>query len=255
MTAQTLDPTRYDVPYATFTVEKTNVSYNTKSAWKLFRAHFEIDDAELRRYEVVVPGRDGKLDLSDALGGTYFEDRNITMTFRCINYTSERFHLLASTIRNAIDGKKCRIVLSDDPAYYWSGRPQVEASWDGDKSDIVITASVFPYKLSTVTGYEAWKWDPFSFVDGRITKQEDVVLENQTKSVSLPIDPARGKVTLWLNSGDVSAQMVAYGDYTWHKLKSGVNTFPTIRLSDEKRVWLNLRGTGSVGVEYRLGSL
>ena len=207
----TVDASDYD-NYATFSVEGGQ-SYSTLD-WDFFRCGMEVSDPQVRRYEVQVPGRDGSLDLTEALGGVYFEDRKVTVELRCVNWTEEKFHVLASTVRNAIEGRMCRITLSADLGYYWRGRPTVEAVWNPlGASDVKITAKVAPYKYSVLTSYEPWQWSPFSFVNGVISQQSDVVLNNETKSVTLPKDPAKGKPTLML------------------------------------------KGTGRVGVEYRLGSL
>jgi len=250
------DPSTLDVDYCTFTVEGTGDEYNSLD-WMLILTNCEVGDALARRYEVEVPGRDGKLDMSEALGGVYFENRRIELTFACINYTTQRHMLLASTVRNAIDGKLCRVSISSDIGYFWRGRCQVDATRPGMQySELVVTVDAEPYKYDTVSSYDAWQWDPFSFVSGVIVQVEDVVLNNETKSVTLPRDPARGKPILWLNSGgsgSVSAK--TSGDNAWHLLRSGKNVIPEVRMSATAETTLMLKGTGTVGIEYRIGSL
>ena len=253
MTQATFDPSPYDVDFATFAVEG-GASYNTRDDWSLLRAHVEVGDPQLRKYEVEIPGRDGVLDLSEALGGIYYENRVISIRFICLNWVEERFHLLASVIRNAIEGRVCQISLSDDLGYYWRGRPQVEAEWRGNgASEVTITVIVEPFKYSSVSSYEPWLWDPFSFVNGVVTQQSDIALSGGTETVTLPRDPARGKPTLWLNSGSARAKLSTQS--AWMTLKAGANLFPEIRMSDSVDVVLQLNGTGSVGIEYRVGSL
>ena len=241
------------VNYATITVEKSGTVYNTLTDWETTLTDGSVGDPTLRKHEVVVPGRDGVLDMSEALGGVYFEDRRIEFRLVCVNSTLDKFHALASTIRNAIDGKMCHITFSDDLGYYWRGRPTVDVTWDVPCSAVVVRADVEPYKYSVLTSYEPWLWSPFSFVNGVISQQSDVVLNNETKSVTLPKDPAKGKPTLWLNQG--SAQAKLSDEAAWHTLANGANTFPEIRMSADSTLTLMLKGTGRVGVEYRLGSL
>lgn len=253
MTQATFDPSAYDVAYAIFAVDGGE-SYNSKEDWSLLRAHFEVGDPQLRKYEVTIPGRDGVLDLSEALGGAYYGDREISIRFICINWIEERFHLLASTIRNEIEGRVCRISFSDDLGYFWRGRPQVEATWRGNgTSEITITVTVEPFKYALTSSYEPWVWDSFSFVTGVVTQQSDIALSGGTETVTLPRDPARGKPTLWLNSGSARAKLSTQS--AWMTLKAGANLFPEIRMSDSADVVLQLNGTGSVGIEYRVGSL
>jgi len=251
------DPrTRSDAGYCTFRIEDTDETYNTLD-WMLVLTNCEIDDAEARRYTVDVPGRDGALDLTEALGGVYFANRQITLEFACINYTTARFINISSQLRNALDGRLCRLVISSEPAYFWRGRCQVASTrGSAEHTAITVTMDAEPHKYSIYGSYEPWLWSPFSFVDGVTTQPEDVVLNNQTKSVTLPIDPARGKPVLWLNtgtSGGVRAKLSTQS--AWQVLRVGKNTFPEIRMSDREERTLQLRGTGSVGVDYRIGSL
>ena len=250
------DPSTLDVDYCIFTVEGTGDEYNSLD-WMLILTNCEVGDALARRYEVEVPGRDGKLDMSEALGGVYFENRRIELTFACINYTTQRHLLLASTVRNAIDGKLCRLVISSDLGYFWRGRCQVDATRLGiEGTELTVTMDAEPYKYDTVSSYDAWQWDPFSFVNGVIVQLDDIVLDNETVEVELPIDPARSKPAIWLSSGtsgSVSAKMS--GESTWHPLRSGKNVIPEVRMSATAEVTLMLKGTGTVGVEYRIGSL
>lgn len=248
-----------DSPYAVFTVEATGATYDARDLG-LMLSSAEIPDPEARRREIKVPGRDGALDFTEALGGVYFENRELVLTFVGNATSSERFRLACSTLRNALDGKLCRLVLSDDLGYFWRGRPSVAVERVGRRHlRAVVTFDAYPYKLQTVSSYEAWKWDSFSFVDGVITQVTDVRLVNgETKVVTLPRDPARQKVTLWLNvgqSGSVRARTNREAASTYHLLRSGANHFPEIRMSADAETALYLTGTGSVGVEYRLGSL
>lgn len=256
---ETIDP-REEYPegsFCTFTDEQTSETTDSRDLM-LFLRSVEINDPIARRHEVDVPGMDNTLDLTEALGGVYFSRREITLTFACINYTTQRFLSLASTLRNMFDGRVMHVTLSSDLAYYWRGRCQLEASRPSmEHTEITITMDADAHKYSIYSSYEAWRWDPFSFVDGVVTQQDDVILEDgETKSVELPIDPARGKPILWLNSGasgSVSARLST--DKEWHALRSGKNTLPEIRMNDRAEVTLMLRGTGTVGVEYRIGSL
>lgn len=255
MTQPTYDPSEYPgASYVTITVEDNSSIYDTLNDWNLVLTHVSIDDANTRRFEVTVPGRDGTLDLSSALGGIYYENREVKLSFICLNYETGRFHLLASTIRNAIDGKLCRFTLSDDSSYFWRGRPQVTAVWpEIEHTAIEITLDAEPYKYSVSSSYDPWIWNTFSFVNGVIVQESDIVLNNQTVEHVLPADRARGKPTIWLNRG--SAQVKLSTMSTWLTLKAGANVFPEIRMDAQNAQTLQLKGTGTVGLDYRLGSL
>lgn len=253
MTKETYTPLD-SAPYVLFEADSGIAIYNSAEDWDLVLRSFEIEDANARRFAVAIPGRDGVLDLSDALGGVYYENRKIVMNFVCVNFVSERFHLLASTMRNALDGKVMRLTFSGDLAYFYRGRVQVDAEWGGlNYSVITVTMDAEPHKYNVISSYDPWKWSPFNFVTGVITQASDVVLNGGTETVTLPPDPARGKPTLWLNTGNARARLST--EQTWHTLKAGANLFPEIRMSATEQTRLLLNGTGSVGIEYRVGSL
>lgn len=240
--------------FVTFIDEATNSRYVTTTDWDLIWRSIEIEDALARRFSVTVPGRDGQLDLSDALGGIYYENRNIVLEFVCVNYIIERFNLLASRIRNALDGKVCRVVLSNDSSYFWRGRPQIEAEWGGLNYSIIrVSMDAEPYKYSVSSSYDPWIWNTFSFVNGTIVTESDVVVNNRTIERTLPADRARGKPTIWLNNGEVQVKLSTMTQ--WLTLKSGANVFPEIRMSAQEPKVLQLKGKGTVGIDYRLGSL
>lgn len=244
--------------HVSITIDSTNTIVDLRDMDFLL-ASYSIPDPEAKKHEVQVPGRDGTLDLTEALGGVYFENRTIDIDLNGNAVTSEQFQLKCSQLRNALDGKVCKVSFSDDPAYYWLGRVSVDAERLGrHHMSITLHVDAYPYKLSFISSYEPWLWDPFSFVDGVITRPEDVVLNNQTKTVTLPTDPARQKVTLWLNtgsSGSVWVRTNRESSTTRHLLRLGRNRFPEVRMMPDVTTTLYLTGTGSVGVDYRRGSL
>lgn len=67
-------------------------------------------------------------------------------------------------IQQHLHGKQFDLILTDDPAYYYSGRLSVN-DWKCDKnwSTISIDYDFAPYKLSRQTMLEDWEWNPFNF--------------------------------------------------------------------------------------------
>lgn len=244
-----------NLDHATFTDDASGtVEYDSRDWGFFLEAPTGIPDAKARRYEKTVPGRDGVLDLTDALGVVNFENRAIELSFVYQCGTQSNYHLMASDMRNTLDGKRWRVTLKHDASWYWVGRCQVDTSKVGAEAmRLVVRIDAEPFKRSVQSSYEAWKWSPFSFVDGVVTNPSDVELTGGTATVSLPRDDAASKVTLWLNSGSADAKTST--DKTWHALKPGANRIPEIRMSRDGATVLQLRGTGTVGVEYRLGSL
>jgi hypothetical protein len=244
------------LPWATdvaFTDEDNGEKFSTLDNGMIL-SDMSIGDPAARTHGVTIPGKDGVLDLTEALGGIYYENRTVELDFRIIDYTEKLFHLTSSKMRNALDGRKMKIILGDDPDHYWMGRCAVDVDRSGRYVSIVkVTVDADPYKYNVLSSYDPWEWDRFSFVDGVITQEADVTLTGSVKTVKLPVDPTRCKLVLWLNTGTAKARLST--DATWHTLASGSNSFPEIRLSNISESTLYLDGTGSVGIAYRIGSL
>ena len=244
-----------DMSYVVFTDEVTGEELDTRE-WGFFVAPImSIPDAVARTVVQEVPGMDGVLDLTEALGGVRFENRELEFQLIYDNNNESTFHYMASQVRNALDGRRMRVLFSEDVGWYWTGRCQVGTEKVGRRlMSLGVTVDAYPFKQSVASSYEMWKWDPFSFRDGVITRQQDVELNGGTATVDLPKDPSGSKVTLWLNSGtSVRARMST--ETSWHTLRSGKNTFAEIRMSADRETQIVLSGTGSVGVDYRVGSL
>ena len=99
-----------------------------------------------------IPGTSGSIDLSELLTGyPLYSNRSGELTFHVLNDYSanETWISRLSTIMNYIHGKKTRIILEDDPEYFYEGRVEV-GNWtsnnDGTWSDISFSYTVDPYK-------------------------------------------------------------------------------------------------------------
>lgn len=118
---------------------------------------------------VDIPGADGLLDLTQALTrDVKYENRTITFEFNVLD-ARNRWSNIYSDILDYLQGQSMKIILDEDPTYYYIGRVQVN-EWKSDKntSIIAIEANVEPYKLAVVSTVEDWLWDPFNFETGVI---------------------------------------------------------------------------------------
>lgn len=122
-----------------------------------------------------IPGANGTVDLSDILSNKYpvYNDRTGTIEFYVMNGYKEWFRAY-SDIMNFCHGEKCKLILEDDPAYFYRGRVSVNA-WKSEKdwSKIVLDYQVEPFKFELYSSVDRWEWDPFSFIDGIITNGDD----------------------------------------------------------------------------------
>lgn len=96
---------------------------------------------------IEVPGSDRVIDLTESLtGAVHYEMRTISFEF-VMMAERDRWPALYSDIMKTIHGKSVRIIMDDDPNYYYTGRVSV-GDLDPDKKVAVLTmeAQVEPYK-------------------------------------------------------------------------------------------------------------
>lgn len=119
---------------------------------------------------VTVPGRNGKVDLSWALTGKpIFENRTGSIEFYVDTNQWRGWHTAYSTIMKALQGSRMRVILSDDPSFYYEGMCWVD-KWNSEErySKISIQYDLYPYKKRVIFEENDWLWDPFDFENGVI---------------------------------------------------------------------------------------
>lgn len=141
------------------------------------------------RYNFIdAPGSNNKLDVTEVLSGYVpFEQRTGSIEFAVENAYAPR-DILKSEIANFFGGRKTKMVLCDDPAYYYEGRVALESfniPSDGTWSNIVLNYVFEPYKRWRCSTTEPWIWDPFNFYRDNVPKPEkfkDIELESSINS-------------------------------------------------------------------------
>lgn len=224
-------------------------NYHSGQDWGLIWIDTEIPEATPKTYEIEVPGRDGTIDLTEVLiPDVKFQNRILKFTFALIDKSQSKWQSVYSEVANCINGKKLRVVLDTDKAYYWNGRCVVSSTKeDAVHSLITVTVNAEPYKYDMATNREgAWVWDTFSFVDGvilynrAVTGITDIVLPNKRK-------PVRPTIIC-------STSMTVSYDGHVYELVQGSNTMTDILLKEGDNV-LTFRGNGTVSIRYERGSL
>lgn len=81
----------------------------------------ELGAPTVKVNKIDIPGADSALDLTDFFGEPKYDDVKHKFTFTSIE-PQETFLTQFSEIKNAIHGKKVRIILDDDPSFYSFGR-------------------------------------------------------------------------------------------------------------------------------------
>ena len=106
-----------------------------------------ISPPVVKKTTVEIPGRDGSLDITEALTGRVaYEDREISFVFR-VPSPKEAWADTYSNVLNKIHGKCMDIVLDDDPDYFYTGRVSIdEFATSRSLAEIAIKCTVAPKK-------------------------------------------------------------------------------------------------------------
>lgn len=145
--------------------------YDSWKDWHLIPSSRPVVSPPSERTNLVtVPGRNGTVDLSWALTGKpVYDNRTGNFEFYVDQNQWNGWHTAYSKIMNALQGSRIRVVLSDDPSFYYEGICCVD-EWTSDErtSKISIKYTFGPYKKRVAVTEEEWEWDPFDFENGVI---------------------------------------------------------------------------------------
>lgn len=209
----------------------------------------EIALPEPKTVTIDVPGRDGMIDLTEAITGEVkYKNRKLTLTFTALHVIS-RWGAVVSELANYLHGKRMRIVFDDDALFYWYGRCTInQFKTDRNLATITVNCDVDPYKYEVDSYYDAWKWDTFSFVNGIIRTYNITVDDIKTVTLvnrRMPVTP-----TFTALAEDMTVEFAG----TVYTLPKGRSQIREIRLREGANL-LTFRGNGTVQYEYRGGSL
>lgn len=227
------------------------VQFGTKHSYDDFGLILKEKDLSLpkpKTEKVEVTGRNGAIDLTESLvDEVTFENRTIKLTFVVLNgllYWSDAL----SKLTNYLHGRKMQIILDADKTFYYYGRCTVnEFKSDRRLATIVVECDVEPFKIEVNGAGMRWMWDTFSFVNGVIHINEVTV--SGTKTVNLL---NRRKVVS--PTFTCSAAMTVTFNGVIYNLPKGTTTVYDIRLQEGDNNVI-LKGTGTVKIEYKGGSL
>lgn len=136
---------------------------NTLEQWGLILLDdLNIGEAKLKSTYVDVPGTDGQLNLSYGMtdGNPTFQNRTISFTLFASglrvengNYVygspsdEEAVNLIRTQLQGAYHGREVRVILPDDPNWYFRGVLSVGDKVKFNSGRIPISLNVFPYRL------------------------------------------------------------------------------------------------------------
>lgn len=196
----------------------------------------EITPAIPKETYVDIPGADGALDLTEALGEVRYSDRTHKFTFTmnpAFDLSEKAWEEKKTEISNRLNGKACRMTLDKDPDYYWQGRCMVESYMSNKRlRQFVIAARVRPYKF----------------------KQKETVvtfaLTETAKTVSVP-NSRRSVCPVITCTNDNT--VIAFNGNTF-KFSAGQHQNLNIRFTEGINQ-VTISGTGQVTFTYQEGDL
>lgn len=193
-------------------------------------------------------GADGVLDFSESqTGDTKYQNRILTISLN--KRKNESCLAEYSRIQNDLHGKRMKIILSEDPNFYYYGKVKVK---DYDKyaikHTIDIECDVEAYKYDITSSDEDWLWDPFSFIDGIINETKDLQVNGE---LEVSIIGRRKRVVPIFHCENPLKLIFNEQEYN---LSSGKSYSPDIEICEGENI-LKFIGNGTVTIEYRGGSL
>lgn len=204
--------------------------YHSYNDLKLLLKSKEIGAPAVKTNRIDIPGGDGSIDLTDFFGEPKYEDVQHKFEFVTIEPQSD-FLSQYSQVKNAIHGKKVRIILDDDPTFFYLGRCHV-SSFTSEKGigTIRVECECEPYK------YKLNKTVVTQAVDGT----EVISLTNGRKR-AVPSITTTAPMT------------ITFGDGTWTP-SAGTFTIPELELVEGEN-HVTVTGTGSITFRWQEAAL
>lgn len=208
-------------------------NYHSFNDFSLILASKELGAPTVKTMTIDIAGADGSLDLTDFFGEPKYENVIHKFQFSTIVSQSE-FAATFSTVKNALHGKKMRIILDDDPQYYYVGRLAV-SSFTSQRGigNIDIQADCEPYK------YKLERTVITRAVDGT----DNIVLTNSRKRA---VPEVRITTESSLN--------IVYKDGNVWDLGSGSYTLPELELVEGENT-VTVTGTGTIAFTWQEAGL
>lgn len=220
----------YDVKFKRQSDGVTKLSYTD---WGLLVAPVTISAPTPQTYYVEIVGREGSLDLSEALGGMHYKDREISLVFTT-SVSMKDIYSKYSQVCNFLHGQKVDITLPDDSNFYYSGRCSIGNLARARRTgQIEVKATIEPYKYK----------NNVTTVTKTIGTTPDTVTLTNLKMATIPLITTTDSVKFEYGSATYDWEAGEHYN-TSILLKEGDNVFTFIDDS-----------SGSVTFEYQEGKL
>lgn len=193
----------------------------------------EIGSPAIKTVKIDINGADGELDLTDFFGEPKYE--NVTHKFNFSTIVPQaQFLSLFSAVKDAVHGKKMRVILDDDPQFYYVGRLAVSSFTNEKNIGIIsIEADCEPYK------YRLEK----TVVSRAVNGTDIIVLTNSRKRA---VPEVRIETESGLN--------IVYQENNIWDLGSGSFTLPELELAEGENA-VTVTGVGNITFTWQEAGL
>lgn len=242
---------------ATIIIANTNESFHTLDDWGFAIGNNNyIGDPQQHTDFISVKGRNGLLDISEALTGRpTYSSREISVELGGIRIP-QNWDSVISDLRNKIDGRQIKLIFDNDPSYFWYGRCKIEGfdrMRDLGRFKLSIP-NADPYKYNVHEFNEDWLWDPFNFETDYVTEAHEYTI-NQHTEIVLPAGTMPVAPTIIVTNINTYLTVQKYGDARVIDLNLGENKVYAITINDTTESRLMFEGDGTFSINYRGGSL
>ena len=213
---------------------KNGVTFGSRHSiddWDLLMTSKDIGEAEPRTNYVDIEGRDGSIDLTEALGEVKYNDRTLSFEFDLFNPVD--FWKTKQSISNYLNGRKMQIILDQDPMYYYNGRcVNISATREKNLAQFSIEFTCEPYKMMISK----------TIVSKNVKPKDKIILSNQRKTVMPKVS----------STGDI---VFKFGDKQFNLGLTDSFLSPDFILKEGENEIEIISGTGTLTFTYREGSL
>lgn len=192
----------------------------------------ELGAPAVKESKIDIPGADSDLDQTEFFGDVKYG--NATHRFEFTANQQSDFPALYSRVKNALHGRKKRIILDDDPLYFYLGRCFIDKHTDAKGiATIDVEADCEPYKYKinqTVIAQAVSGTQQITLTNGRLRAVPEVQIYTEAGSIR-----------------------IEYQGNIWD-LGTGSYTLPELELVEGANL-VTVSGTGTVTITWQEGDL
>lgn len=192
------------------------------------------------------------IDVTEANGPVSYKRRIINLELGGLIEKKE-WRKTLSHFLNTYHGKEVKIIFDDDKGFYYKGRAYVK----GDAKKVArigkfeMTIDAEPYKYEHETSQDPWKWDEFNFFTGIIRYIGEIKVAGEHK-VLIPLGDMLTVPVFYVTQSQNLRVVFEKKEY---QLRDGKNRYPQIKIGGPQEMELEFKGSGTVKIDYRGGSL